>query len=696
MSKFFAVEEQILPRPVEPLPEYANARARRNLAERLPTAFKLSEQAADAIANAVVDPSAVRKSIGNDDDPQVEMIPVPGGTLKGIRTKVWARRIMPDPRNPRIGPSRKHPFAVDPGTAGDDSKFRPVPEPRSPEGKPATTPELVVEVDSRPHLEWASILAGQYVLAENDWRKSIASQGVMEAVWLVSTNFVHEDGGAPVTALVTVEGSSRTTAVHSLLGVRSPDVPYEDPDAKLRVNYKKLNEALKNGTADGEQQVALRCEQMPALIIVGFDKHPSGTAGFPTAVKSMVALRHVDPPKPWGEGPENESLADEVLDELHRRNLISSSERAYLAGSCTKSEARAAHLSDDPACRAARVVQIFAQSDAADDHAVEMKDAIRVAVTSQSTRKNITAKLRNELAAALIVRSLGADTVKGDQVRRYLRHAYGKSVYEQNWSATDRDNDTLEAAAMQEVRVALSDPTITEPGPASLELAVRAAYPLIVSSSLNADRGSKGNDQPDRRTPGELLDLMRRRPQGIMQLAQALRDFKAGQPIRAVGENGEVKQRADGSGNQIITDVYLRGEFPPPGKAKAKSGGTTPLEVLGDRIVDFTNAMTRLEEAFRAAGEVDSGDGSALVEVEGVNPEECDWWSRILTDILGDLRVWGRAYRRKHGASAPRSASSAPDAPDAEDDFDSEVDDAYGASYDGWDRPSGAPQPFQR
>lgn len=684
MSKFFSVEEQVLPRPVERLPEYANAKARRTLAERLTTIFALSDAAADAIANAVVDPSAVRKSIGDPEDPQVELIPVPGGTLKGIRTQVWARRIMPDPRNPRIGPSRKHQFAVEPGTAGEDSKFRPVPEPRSPDGKPPTVAELVVEVDSRAHLEWASIQAAGYVLAENDWRASIASQGVMEAVWLVATTFVHKNGAAPATAVVTAEGSSRATGTHNLLKVRSADIPYEDPDAKLRSHYKKLNEAHDAGTATGEQQVALRCEQIPALIIVGFEKNQTGSAGFPTAVKSMVALRHVDPPKPWGEGPENESLADEVLDEFYRRGLISETERAYLAGSCTKTEARAAHLSDDPAIRAARVVQMFARPETADGRAEELEDAIRVAVTSQSTRKKITAKLCNELAAALIVR--GADTTKGDQHRRYLRYSYGRSVYEQKWGATDRDTDALEAAALEEVRVAIADPTITEPGPASLELAVRAAYPLIVSSSLNADRGSKGNDQPDRRTPGELLDVMRRRIQGVRQLAQALRDFKAGQAIRAVHEDGTVKKRADGAGDQTVTDVYLRAEFPPPGKAKAKSGGTTPREVLDDRVIDLTNAMNQLEAAFKATKEVEGSDGSSLVEVEGVNPEECARWTGILTDMLGELRVWERAYRRKHGASVPRPVSPAPDAQDDEDDgFEDEVDQAYDAAFEGWD-----------
>src|SRR4029453_4274309 len=91
-------------------------------------------EAADAIADAVVDPSAVRKSIGEADDPHVEEIAVPGGPLLGIRPTVWARRIMPDPRNPRIGPSRRHPFAIDPGSAGEDSRFRPVPGPRTPIG----------------------------------------------------------------------------------------------------------------------------------------------------------------------------------------------------------------------------------------------------------------------------------------------------------------------------------------------------------------------------------------------------------------------------------------------------------------------------------------------------------------------------------------------------------------------------------
>ena len=220
--------------------------------------------------------------------------------------------------------------------------------------------------------------------------------------------------------------------------------------------------------------------------------------GFPTAIKSLVALRHVDPPKPWGDGPENESLADEVLAELYRRGLITLSEQAYLGGACTRTEAVAAHLPDDPACRAARILNMFTTPDS------QVNQAIRIAVTSQSTRKRLTPKLKNQLATALILRALNADSDRSDQVRRYMQHAFGKATHREEWESTNRNTADLVAKALQEVTNAITSGDM-ESGPASLELAVRAAYPLVVQGRLNADRGSANNEQPDRRTPGETL-----------------------------------------------------------------------------------------------------------------------------------------------------------------------------------------------
>ena len=218
---------------------------------------------------------------------------------------------------------------------------------------------------------------------------------------------------------------------------------------------------------------------------------------------------------------------------IDRRDLISSVEHMYFAGSCTRAEARAAHLPDDPVLRAARIVHLFTNNDERVD------DAIRVAVTSQSTRKRITSKLMHDLATALILRSVADEPGKVDQVRRYLRHAFGKFIRARDWEPTGRNSEQLVKEALDEVQTWISDGRIEDPGPSSIELAVRASYPLVVSGRLNADRGSAGNQQPDRRTPGEVLDVMRRSPQGIHQLGQAVRDFTDEIPIRAVDESGD-------------------------------------------------------------------------------------------------------------------------------------------------------------
>jgi hypothetical protein len=364
-------------------------------------------------------------------------------------------------------------------------------------------------------------------------------------------------------------------------------------------------------------------------------------------VKSLVALRHVDPPKPWGAGPENESLADEVLDELYRRDLISSTQRDYFAGACTRTEAKAAHLPDDPVLRAAQIVRLFTNKD---ERAIE---AIRVAVTSQSTRKRIRQELMNDLATALILRAVADDPDKVDQIRRYMRYSFGKAAHRSSWEATGRDTEQLVKRALIEVREAIGAGATEEPGPASLELAVRASYPLIVSGRLNADRGSAGNTQPDRRTPGEVLDAMRRSIQGTYQLGQTLRDFASESPIRAVDEEGHVKRLSDGSADEMVSDNYLRNEFPPYGKAKkAAKPGDTPTDHYNRALEALGTALNELEGQFTSLTKVVGDDGQPLVDVRGVEPRLTDPWRDLLKRVDEEMIVWARTFRKKWGTSA--------------------------------------------
>jgi hypothetical protein len=302
---------------------------------------------------------------------------------------------------------------------------------------------------------------------------------------------------------------------------------------------------------------------------------------------------------------------------MYRRDLISASERGYYAGSCTRAEAVAAHLSDDPVIRAAKIVLLLTNPDP------HFGEAIPVAVTSQSTRKRITTKLGNDLATALILRAVADEPAKTDQVRRYMRHAFGTSVHRQKWDGTGRPTALLVDVAVTEIRQAIVAGSVEEPRPASLELAVRAAYPLVISGRLNADRGTANNAQPDRRTPGEVLDAMRQTLQAVHQLGQALRDFAEGRPIRAVDEDGQVKVIEGQGGDLMVNDVFLRGEFPPPGKARANRPGDTPTDQYHNRLNAVSEAMEAVERAFTGIGQVMGDDGRPLVEARGVDQRLC-------------------------------------------------------------------------
>ena len=676
-----ALPDRPIERPVAELPEFAHLKSRRALAERLMEAFGLSEPAAWAVANAVVDPSEVRRQIGDPEEPHADRVRVPGGDLLVIRTDVWARRVMPDPRNPRLGPVKKHPFAVPPGSGGESSRHRPLPDPRTPDGRGVNAPELQVDVDSRDHLFWAAREADEHVWAANakDLAPSISVQGVISPVQLAAVAYQHADGSDPAVALTTVEGSSRVTAVHRLLGVSSGDVPYEDPDRRFRAEIRHLNRTLEEGP-DRDQKVQLRCEIVPGLVLLGYAPQAGYEGGFPRAVRSLVALQHVDPPRPWGEGAENEQLADEVLAELRQSGHIGDVEHRYLAGRSTRVEAEAAGFSPDPAIRAARIVRWFSKDD------VEVRNALRLAVTSQSTRKRLSQNMLRELATALILRSVDADPPRLERLRKYLSKrggAYGKTVFaHREWRATNRAAADLAEAALKEVRAAAVDPDPDrDPGPASMELAVRAAYPLLVGDALFADRGTQGNDQPDRRSPAEVLDTMRRTPAGVYQLRQVLRDHAAGEPFRATTDDGDLREDEDGE-PVPVTDYYLRSEFPQPGKARAKRAGDTPQDRLENGLGDLTEAMTALRAAWQAAKAVRADGGEEpLVDEVGVEPARCGPWEDLLREVQADLAYWTRRFARRNApaaAPAPAWADDAeadPNDPDAGVDWDDDRDD---------------------
>jgi hypothetical protein len=575
--------------------------------------------------------------------------------VKGIPLEVYATRVMPDPRNPRTSPEKKHPFAVDPGTADASRRYAPIPDPRSAESPGA--PELLVMIENRDHLASAHSLAAAYVARHNDWEDSIRSQGVMEPIWLACTTYRHVDVSPDVIALTTADGSSRLTAVHKILRdksadflkLKSADVPYRgDDDAKFRADLRRMADWIESDGLDDSRSAVLRNIVVPAFIIVGFESERPATT-FHTAVRSLVALRHVDPPTPWGTGPEHESLADEVIDQLESATLITSEEARYLRGSLTREQAAKAKLSPDPAIRAARIIDVFMKRDDA------FKIAIRNAVTAQSTRKQSSPKLMKELAAVLILRGLDLSPREAEQKRKYLiksipAAAERRASTSVEWQATGRPHTQLMLESLDEVREAQAAGK-DEAGPATIELAVRSILPLIANTALMGTRGFDRNEQSDERPPSSVIDAMRQTKRGVRQLGEVLREYAEGKKVfRAVDEAGNDVVGQDPSRPVRLSDVYLREEYPDPGKVSPpRSSGDQPRDIYNQRIHDLQAAIERLDVARDQIKACREHDGTLLAERIGVDDRACKKWLDVIHSVAKDLAVWEQADIKYNG-----------------------------------------------
>jgi hypothetical protein len=121
-------------------------------------------------------------------------------------------------------------------------------------------------------------------------------------------------------------------------------------------------------------------------------------------------------------------------------------------------------------------------------------------------------------------------------------------------------------------------------------------FPLIAGLHLHADRGTRNNDQPDRRNPGQVLEAMRRTRGGVRQLARALQDNAKGHHVLLVDENG--RPELDGARAKIARDSDLRVRFPHGSKTARPAGPTnTPAKKLAVKVADLSEIVGKLTEA---------------------------------------------------------------------------------------------------
>lgn len=244
------------------------------------------------------------------------------------------------------------------------------------------------------------------------------------------------------------------------------------------------------------------------------------------------------------------------------------------------------------------------------------------------------------------------------------------------FSPTHRDTDVLVAEALEEYK---EDPA-GDPGPARLELAARAAYPLIATLSLWADRGNHDNpNADDRRRPGEVIDTMLSSRLGIHQLHRAIVDHGGGRrTLRAVNDDGTIRLTEDRAQEQILNDVYLRSTFPKAGSPSRPSSTDTPDDELRAAAALLGAAVRSIEEAMAAIKAVKASDGTDHVETVGVDRNHVREWKATLDDALSDLEFWGRIWERRNRGAARATAHY-------EGQWDAEYSDSPDGAVEEWE-----------
>lgn len=323
-----------------------------NLATAL-SARGLSDAAARTVARSAVRPDDMRRKLAEATELRVQ-----GGTLSIIETRLWSASVIPHPANPREYGHRRYPLG------GSGSIPAATPEPGSAIGRGA---ELELRISTPDLLAQRLEDAKECLIRENPLAYDIAAEGVLQPLTVAALTVVHANGHPNASLLIAADGSSRVSAVHSLLDYSPCRVAYEwgRDDRKYR---KEINRWLRHvqrlgweGLREDERQ-KLRALTVPARVVVGFEAHTSSGQRFHTAVRNFIGLTHIRPPRPYGPAVENEAKADAVLDSLAEPARtgaahITGAEKHWFAATVTTEELLAEGLSRHSDLRAASIVR---------------------------------------------------------------------------------------------------------------------------------------------------------------------------------------------------------------------------------------------------------------------------------------------------------------------------------------------------
>jgi len=614
----------------------------------------VSPLAAAALARAAVRPDDLRRRLAAPVD-----LRVPGGTMTGVETAVWAAGIVPYPTNLREVGQRVYPLDLPEPTPGEIplENIGLIEEPRATPDVPA---ELTLRVTSPRHLASRLRAAEEWLGQRNPLADDISAEGVLQPVTLVLMTVEHGDAHPPVAIVAAADGSSRTTATHQILNYDPADLVYE-LGADTRAYRQEIGRLLRLlherdwGQLTEAEQRRVRALTLPARIIVGYRPDPDRTVSFDGAVQALIGLMHINPPLAYGKDVERDAMADVVLAELRRPLLtrpprITEDERRWYAALMLPSERDAAGLPRYGDVRAADITRAILHGGNA------TAGRVNRGIRALTARRSPEPQDRVDVAVELILRPWRTTHLNERPTEVQARRAALQRCYDLPEIRTQPDEPLLEgvpgaAYFLDDLR----DQALGEVeqghgangrlGSGQVELGTKAAYYMILASPMALRREPVGRledrDGPkDNRAPSTVLRAMMSTTRGVWQAYAIILAGRAGEPLFEVDEEGSPTRAADG-GDRVLTDELVRATYSPvrrPTRQRQEESGPAALPPRWQAIL---NALVYLENTVEAMRAVRSAAGGSQVEEQGWD-ETIIGEARKRVDVVDrTLGAWG-------------------------------------------------------
>jgi hypothetical protein len=605
----------------------------------------MRDGAARSLARSAVNPDDARRRLGEPAKMRVQ-----GGTLFVIETRLWTPGVVPYPTNPRELGHRAYPLGL-PDVHGAEGL---IPDPVQSPGRSA---ELTLRLSRPEDLAHRLRDAEVWLRDANPLVEDVAVEGILQPLAVVILNVEHNDGASPLHLLAAADGSSRTTAAHTLLKLDPAEVAYDlsQDERAFRQFIGRYLRLLRDRGWDGlsnEEQQRVRALITPARVVIGFEPEPGRSLTFDGAVRNLIGLTHIRPPRAYGAPVENEAKADAVLDALARPLLtrpahITPLERMWFSGLMTRTQAENAGLPPYPDIRASDITRALLHGGRATVRRVNQ------GIRSLTAKQQPSPNERVDIAVELILRPLKTERAaeKGYSIaarRAALQRAYRlPEIAQQNdapiiegFSDSEFTLEDLHDLALQEVEAGHGDDGGLES--AQVELATKAAYYMIVAEPMALRREGYGGDENiarDERALSVVLRAMLSRRRGVHQAYAVIRAGRAGEPLFEVDEDGvpvlDARHR-----KRVLTDDLVRAAYTNRPVTKATTGAAGAARRWAE-IVDSTDRLQRaVEELQRVRGD----RGNRFVDERGWPNAQVRPVRDQLDRISRTLAAWADRY----------------------------------------------------